>query len=615
MTLIDSLLLDPYPFEVWIAYRTDGVKGTGTLNDPFDGSTKLDTARSVTALSNTGQEATATSTAHPYGNGDVVRITGVTGAGANRFNGTFIIYGVATNSFKYYMTGVPAAASAGSITSAKVLGYRFDDVMNTLPEKARVHLGPTPAGYPFLTRGYADGVSGGWQPKAGMKISGSGTDAITLQLVGAPTADAHSYAIGHALSTGNPAQPNLLDFIEVSDLSIDCNAVIPSATAAACGGIRVLGNHVRIFRVKAINWGTNATTVPCFALSVLTGDRTLGLTEVTDCGIESCIVTQPATSPANSPVTALHAGGKEAISSNAEAFGKAPFIRNCFVDCGWTTTTMESRGLSMSWCRAGVVEGNQVHNTKYGGPYSEKTTTRDLVVRNNFYKNVAKGPYWNLGQSGPSSLGTGSLARSGTVGTVTVTSHGLAAGDRVKLATSQSSLDGVYRVVSVNGNDFVITMADSGPTSATVNSAYRVFSTDKMIVEGNIIELASGSNGAVAIHVHDNASSALTPDYAHGDVIVRNNKVRYLDGSFDAANAGYAMHANGAKNLLTQDSVVECAPANPLRNQRCGAVSYFNNMTPGGFLVRGLNLDTNQKYDELETEAEDAFILGLLKGS
>src|SRR5437016_6364429 len=45
MSLLDALLLDPYRINVWIAYRTDGVKGTGTQNDPYDGSTatKLDT--------------------------------------------------------------------------------------------------------------------------------------------------------------------------------------------------------------------------------------------------------------------------------------------------------------------------------------------------------------------------------------------------------------------------------------------------------------------------------------------------------------------------------------------------------------------------------------------
>src|SRR5436309_3386507 len=31
MSLQDSLFLDPVPSEVWIAYRTDGIKGSGTL--------------------------------------------------------------------------------------------------------------------------------------------------------------------------------------------------------------------------------------------------------------------------------------------------------------------------------------------------------------------------------------------------------------------------------------------------------------------------------------------------------------------------------------------------------------------------------------------------------
>lgn len=44
MALLDALLLDPHPLDVWIAYRNDGIKGTGTLNDPYDGSsdTKFD---------------------------------------------------------------------------------------------------------------------------------------------------------------------------------------------------------------------------------------------------------------------------------------------------------------------------------------------------------------------------------------------------------------------------------------------------------------------------------------------------------------------------------------------------------------------------------------------
>jgi hypothetical protein len=66
MSLLDALFLDPYRINVWIAYRTDGVKGSGTQNDPYDGSTSFAAAVSVTNLANSGQEATAT-TASAHG--------------------------------------------------------------------------------------------------------------------------------------------------------------------------------------------------------------------------------------------------------------------------------------------------------------------------------------------------------------------------------------------------------------------------------------------------------------------------------------------------------------------------------------------------------------------
>lgn len=40
MSLLDALLLDPAPFNVWIALRTDGLKGSGTASDPYDGGTQ-----------------------------------------------------------------------------------------------------------------------------------------------------------------------------------------------------------------------------------------------------------------------------------------------------------------------------------------------------------------------------------------------------------------------------------------------------------------------------------------------------------------------------------------------------------------------------------------------
>jgi hypothetical protein len=67
MSLVDALLLDPYPFEIWIAYRTDEAKGTGTLNDPLNGVTRYEASKALTDLTRSGLAATATTTvAHNY---------------------------------------------------------------------------------------------------------------------------------------------------------------------------------------------------------------------------------------------------------------------------------------------------------------------------------------------------------------------------------------------------------------------------------------------------------------------------------------------------------------------------------------------------------------------
>ena len=305
MSLLDALLLDPAPLEIWIAYRTDGLKGSGTASDPYDGSTAA----------------------------------------------------------------------------------KFDARMNETPANMRVHLGPGI----FETKGYADGETTGWQPKPGMNITGAGIDVTTLKLAGASQNKPY-FTIGHALTTGSPAVPNLLDYFEISDLTIDCNLGGQTPTQLSCAAVRIMGNHCRIRRVKATEWGTKYGA--CFIISVITANPPT-VTGVDDAGIEDCIVVNPSSASASgTAVTMIHAGGLE-TATTAEAFGKAPYIRHCFLDGGKTTpgTGTVLRGLSMSWCKGGIIEGNQIHNMEVGGPYQEKTSTREIIIRNNHYRNVLKGPF------------------------------------------------------------------------------------------------------------------------------------------------------------------------------------------------------------------------------
>src|SRR5438093_3324680 len=132
MSLTDALLLDAAPFEVWIALRGDGQKGSGTQSDPYDGSVKTEPDITITVLDNPDandrREAVATANNTLF-DGDVVTISGVTGTGASSWNGTFPVYGCASTSFKYYMQSVPAGTAGGLSVPANKLIFRFDDVM------------------------------------------------------------------------------------------------------------------------------------------------------------------------------------------------------------------------------------------------------------------------------------------------------------------------------------------------------------------------------------------------------------------------------------------------------------------------------------------------------
>jgi hypothetical protein len=163
---------------------------------------------------------------------------------------------------------------------------------------------------------------------------------------------------------------------------------------------------------------------------------------------------------------------------------------------------------------------------------------------------------------------------------------------------------------------FTVTTAVTTETSADVISAKEVFGLSRAIVEGNVIELPPTIADAVAVLVEDNSDSSPypeAPDYVHGDIIIRNNKCRYVQGASGEVTGVTPFQVQGAQHLVVSHNLIVSTSVHPLTNKRCGTATYFNNKTPGGVLVRGWNSDTSKKYDELETEAEDAFVLAFLE--
>jgi hypothetical protein len=310
-------------------------------------------------------------------------------------------------------------------------------------------------------------------------------------------------------------------------------------------------------------------------------------------------------------------------------------------------------GISMGSCSSGVVEDNQIHHTWIGGPCQgfldaatgvmqnlDSLNCRGLTVRNGMYKDVAVGPYWAMGGL-TASTEISSITYNGTSGLVSVTTaqpHRLWHGARVKIETQPASAyDGLHEITPLTDTTFTYELAPGLQMSEPTSANYRTVSgVDFLRVEGNVIELADLDETEFAIKEYPLAASPIAQTYrargiivgdnqptwsgaasVHGWVIVRNNKIYYVDGRLASITealldpAGSGVQLAGVRNAQVSHNIAELNPRNPLHTFRCGPSQFFNNRTASGVLLPGLKPETQSRYDELETEAEDALLLSL----
>jgi hypothetical protein len=385
-----------------------------------------------------------------------------------------------------------------------------------------------------------------------------------------------------------------------------------------------MGDHVLIRRVKAIHWGSNSSGPDCEVFSLITAAPDAGVAEAVNGGIENCIAIQP-DGFAGGSVTAFNVGAGSDISFHLESHAKSPYIRNCYADFGVATPNpsgLKSRGIAMAWCRGGVIEGNHIYNSDLAGPYQQGHSIRDMIVRNNFYKNVGIGVQLDLGSSSVelalvdiSESPAGSLI---ALAHVDGGGHGLSVGDRVRVEPDgglPTEFHGTFSVIETTDDETFKFRLSTRPKFNAAGIGFRVFSAARAIVEGNVIELAP-VGGAAAIQINDGNDSdpfLEAPDYVNGDVILRNNKIRYVDAAPPADLHETIIKVQGTKNVMIQNNVIDTISTAPLVNERCANATYFNNRRPSGKLLRGYERDSKTFYGELETDAEDAFILALLE--
>ncbi len=346
MSLLDSFLLEPpLQVDVWIAIRTDGVRGTGTQNDPYDGSVRAQPLISVTSLTRDTDPTIAVAQTggvnHGYVASDWVAIAGATGTGAAYYNGSFRLLSTTPTSFKYKMSQDPGASASGAVT-CQLDPRLFDAWMNRAGTHTTIHLGPGI----FETRGYGEAVYG-WQPRDGQRILGSGMGVTVLKLVGAAYAYSKYYVIGN----GYFVTP-----FEASDFTVDCNFPGQSISGyvyppISCAGVFIQGAYTRLRRIQAINFGSLDPTLECFVLWSAGADPSRP--EAVDCVIEDCIIEQPAIN--NYAInTCLAMGCMERATDGVMGYHRACVIRNCVVDCEYRENPVAISQITFSGTTATV---------------------------------------------------------------------------------------------------------------------------------------------------------------------------------------------------------------------------------------------------------------------
>jgi hypothetical protein len=226
----------------------------------------------------------------------------------------------------------------------------LDDRMNSFPGNTTIHLGPGI----FQTRGWSPNI-GGWLPLPGQKIMGAGIDATILKLVGVTDIAATTSAIGGFFT-------HFLPNFEAADFTIDCNLAgqpIPegqSYAAVSCAAIQVGGRHVRLRRLRAINFGSQAKVpvdgyIECFVMSPAFAYPTYP--ETFDCVMENCIIEKP--SRTNLYITTcLALACAETPNDGVMAYHRDSGIRNCLVNFEYLDDPVGISGITFSGTTATV---------------------------------------------------------------------------------------------------------------------------------------------------------------------------------------------------------------------------------------------------------------------
>lgn len=559
MSLLDTFLFDPYPLQVYIAYRKDGVGGSGTIEDPWDGSSaaKFDSILStkVPATGNVTVNLGPAPAAEPFLTNGYYEVPGAVGGGGWQIRKGMRIVGsgidvtvlkmasITPSSSRHYFA-IGHDLSVGGVTGAAPNSVDYSQISDLTID----------CGLPVTSDGVAAGA---------LRVMGSNVSIRNVKAVNWGNRVANKIGFVIALINGNPESTPVAS---VSNSSIeDCIVINPSVPSGSLTVAEVLLLH-------SGGKDHDTTKLEAFGTAV---------------AIRRCFVN------AQDP-------------SSPNSLGNGTDYRSKF------------RAISMASCVGGVVEGNNVMTCWFGGPCFLKWSARSIVVRDNSYRNVVAGPYANYGTGGIGAvISVTSLTSATTLAEATTSSaHNLLPGDRVLITNvAPAAYNGLFLVTTVVNStkfQYQTVTAPAANGSGAPMRMQKVLGVEKWIAESNVIELATSvtSPAPVGLFCDAPAGALVAPAYMFGDVFMTNNHVRYLDGTWSSSLPGYGMDIKGFRNLQVDQNVIDVAASPSLKSGAGGVANYSENRTPAGVLVQGFSTVTNALFNELETDNDLALLNG-----
>ena len=122
---------------------------------------------------------------------------------------------------------------------------------------------------------------------------------------------------------------------------------------------------------------------------------------------------------------------------------------------------------------------------------------------------------------------------------------------------------------------------------------------EKLLIEGNALELTRDHVSPVGIFI-----SGDTEPVPHGQVIIRNNRFRNVDGLSGSAD-GLAVQVQGIVAVTIAENVIEVVPAegSPLQVEDCTNATFFNNHDAAG---QPFDVESDRYQAQLALPAGDA---------